>query len=236
MKEETLICGDFNVDISDTYHQQYKNLINSFNYEMQNEEPTRVTKFTSKCIDHILSKQSREASTLKRIFSDHYALVYEFDFSVSSSQSNEFHYVRNFKFFENKQNYLNLLFILQHRLNKMKGYDLERSWCELCSIILQVFYNKCPIMKNKIFIYSWMTNRLMNLVSKRDRAHDTLISHPNSRNEVRFKQLRYLKTKNLRNAGKQHYDQKLTLSASPAQNFKLFKEFLGQRKKIDNRH
>ena len=42
MKEETIICGDFNIDISDTHHQQYKNLINSFNYEMQNAEPTRV--------------------------------------------------------------------------------------------------------------------------------------------------------------------------------------------------
>ena len=81
MKEETIICADFNIDISDTYHQQYKNLINSFNYEMQYAESTRVTKFTSKCIDHILSK---EVSTFKWIFSDHYALLYEFDFSVSS--------------------------------------------------------------------------------------------------------------------------------------------------------
>ena len=65
MKEETIICGDFNIDISDTYTQQYKNLSNSFNYEMQNPEPTRVTKFRSKCIDHILSKQLKEVSTLR---------------------------------------------------------------------------------------------------------------------------------------------------------------------------
>ena len=65
MNEETIICGDFNIDISDTYHQQYKNLINSLNYETQNAEPTRVTKFTSKFIDHILSKQLKEVSNLK---------------------------------------------------------------------------------------------------------------------------------------------------------------------------
>ena len=91
MKEQTIICADFNIDIPDTYHQQYKNLINSFKYEMQNAEPRRVTKFTSKCIDHILSKQSKEVSTLKWTFSDHYALLYEFDFSVSSSQPDEFY-------------------------------------------------------------------------------------------------------------------------------------------------
>ena len=125
MKEETIICGDFNIDISDTYRQHYKNLINSFNYEIQNAELTRVTKFTSKCIDHILSKQSKEVSTLKWTFSDHYALFYEFNFSVSSSQSNEFYYSRNFKFFENEQKYLNFLFILQHRLNDMNDYVLE---------------------------------------------------------------------------------------------------------------
>ena len=98
MKEETIFCGDFNIDISDTYPQKYKNFIHSFNYEMQNPEPIRVTKFTSKCIDHILSKQLKEISTLRWTFSDHYALLYEFDFSVSSSQSNELFYSRNFNF------------------------------------------------------------------------------------------------------------------------------------------
>ena len=231
MKEETIICSDFNIDISDTYHQHYKNLINSFNYEMHNAEPTRVTKFKSRCIDHILSKQSKEVSTLKWTFSDHYALLYGFDFSVASSQSNDFYYNRNFKFFQIEQNYLNFLFILQHRLNNMNDYDLESSWCELSSIILQVFVVKCPLTKNKIFKNSWMTNRLKNLIRKRDRAHDTLISHPNSKNEVRFKQLRNLVTNEVRNAPKQHYDQKLTLSGIPAQTFKLFKELLVQRKK-----
>ena len=162
---------------------------------------------------------------------DHYALIYEFDLSVSNSQSNEFYYSPDFKFFENEQNYLNFLFILQHRLNKMNNYDLESSWCELSSIILQIFDDKCPITKKKIFKNSWMTNRIKNLISKRDRAHDTLISHPNSKNEVRFNQLRNLVTNEVRNARKQHYDQKLTLSGSPAQIFKVFKEFLGQRKK-----
>ena len=113
----------------------------------------------------------------------------------------------------------------------MNDYGLESSWCELSSIILQVFDDKCPITKKKIFKNSWMTNRLRNLIRKRDRAHDTLISHPNSKNVVRFKQLRNLVTNEVRNARKQHYDQKLALSGSPAQKFKLFKEFLGQRKK-----
>ena len=179
-------------------------------------EPTRVTKFTSKCIDHILSKQSKEASTLKwTSFSNHYALLYEFDFSVSSS--NEFYNSRLFNFFENAQNYFNFFFILQHRLNKMNGYDLESSWCELSSIILQVFDDECPITKNKIFKNSCVTNKLKNLISKRDRAHDTLISHPNSKNEVRFKQLLNLVTNEVPNARKQHSDQKLTLSDCPAQ-------------------
>ena len=49
--------------------------------------------------------------------------------------------------------------------------------------------------------------------------------------KVRLKQLRNLVTNEVQNARKQHYDQKLTLSGSPAQKFELFKEFLGQRKK-----
>ena len=72
----------------------------------------------------------------------------------------------------------------------MNYYYLKSSWCEL--IILQVFDDKCPITKNRIFKNSWMTNRLKILISKRDLAHDKLISHPNSKNEVLFKQLRNL--------------------------------------------
>ena len=63
-----------------------------------------------------------------------------------------------------------------------------------------------------------MTNRLKNLNRKRDRARDTLMSHLNIKNGVRFKQLRNLVTNELRNAPKQPYDQKLTLSGSPVQN------------------
>ena len=113
----------------------------------------------------------------------------------------------------------------------MNDYDLKSSWCELSSIILQVFDDKCPVTKNKIFKNNWMTNKLKNLISKRGRAHDTLISHPNSKKEVRFKHLRNLVTNEVRNARKQHYGQKLTLSGSTAQKCKLFKKFLGQRKK-----
>ena len=108
----------------------------------------------------------------------------------------------------------------------MNDYYLKNSWCEL--IILQVFDDKCPITKNKIFKNSWMTNRLKILISKRDRAHDKLVSHPNSKNEGLFKQLRNLEKNEIRKARKQYYDQKLTLSGSPAQTFKLFKEFLGK--------
>ena len=99
----------------------------------------------------------------------------------------------------------------------MNDYNVESSWCELSSIILQVFDDKSPITKNKIFKHSWMTNKLKNLISKRDRTHDTLISHTNKKNEVRFKQLRNLVTNEVRNARKQDYDQKQTLSGSPAQ-------------------
>ena len=60
----------------------------------------------------------------------------------------------------------------------MNDYDLESSWCELSSIILQVFDDKCPLKKNEIFKNSWMINKLKNLIRKRDRAHDTLISNP----------------------------------------------------------
>ena len=201
---------------------------------MQNAESTWVIKFTSKSVDHILSKQLKNASALKWTFSDQYALLYNFDLLFSCSQSNEFYYSPNFSFFENEQNYDNFLLFLQHRFNKMNDYDHESSWCLLKSTILQVFDDKCPIRKKKIFKNTWMTNRLKNLKNKRDRDHDTLISHPNSKNEVRFKQLSNLVTNEVWNAGKQHCDQKLTLSCSPPQNFKLFKEFLGQRKKSVN--
>ena len=105
---------------------------------------------------------------------------------------------------------MNFVFILQHRFDKKNDYDLESSWCELSSIFLQVFDDKCPITKKKIFKNSWTTIK-KNLISKRDRAHDTLISKLNSTKEVLFRHLCNLVTIEAQKSRKQHYDQKSTL-------------------------
>ena len=74
-----------------------KNVINSFNYELQNTEPNIVTKFTRKCINHVLSNKTKKVSTLKMISCDCYTLLYNFNFLVSSSQTNEFYFSRIIK-------------------------------------------------------------------------------------------------------------------------------------------
>ena len=56
---EILLMGDLNVDIIGNRRNffDYKNLLLSFDLEVQNIEPTRVSKSSSTCIDHIIAAE-----------------------------------------------------------------------------------------------------------------------------------------------------------------------------------
>ena len=68
-----LLMGDLNIDIIGSQRNfiDYKNLL-SFDLEVQNIEPTRVTKISSTCIDHVFAAEETQVTTINCTISDHY--------------------------------------------------------------------------------------------------------------------------------------------------------------------
>ena len=74
---EILLMGDLNVNIIGNQRNffNYKNLLLSFDLEVQNIEPTRVTKSSSTCIDHIIAAEETQVTTINCTISDHYGIM-----------------------------------------------------------------------------------------------------------------------------------------------------------------
>ena len=59
---ETLLMGDLSVDIIGSQRNFFdtKNLLRSYDLDVQKIEPTRVTKISSTCIDHIITAEETQ--------------------------------------------------------------------------------------------------------------------------------------------------------------------------------
>ena len=59
---ETLLMGDLSVDIIGSQRNFFdtKNLLLSYDLDVQKIEPTRVTKISSTCIDHIITAEETQ--------------------------------------------------------------------------------------------------------------------------------------------------------------------------------
>ena len=66
MKGDSLLVGDFNIDVLDNLDYKTKKLelcLEAFGLSVQNEEPTRETLSTSKCIDLCISTKEIKVET-----------------------------------------------------------------------------------------------------------------------------------------------------------------------------
>ena len=79
-KVESLIFGDFNIDIlkKEKRTKNYENLLRSFDFQVQNSMPKRITKYSKSCIDHIITETNIKTETLATTISNHFILTAEF--------------------------------------------------------------------------------------------------------------------------------------------------------------
>ena len=95
---EILLMGDLNINIIGSQRNviDYKNLLLSFDLEVQNIEPTRVTKISSTCIDHIIAAEETQVTTIICNISDHYGLMC--DLKIISEKQNVDFYQSDFNY------------------------------------------------------------------------------------------------------------------------------------------
>ena len=111
-----MLKGDLNVNIIGNQRNffDYKNLLLSFDLEVQNIEPTRVTKSSSTCIEHIIAAEETQVTTINCNISDHYGLMC--DLKIISEKQNvvSYHSDFNYDLLLNDDYCLKILFSLKN--------------------------------------------------------------------------------------------------------------------------
>ena len=87
-KSSCIFLGDFNIDIlkRDSTTLMFEGSLQSRGYSVLNNEPTRVTRTSSTCIDHVISNTSYvdTIDTLQYCISDHFPLLGCINFAPES--------------------------------------------------------------------------------------------------------------------------------------------------------
>ena len=96
---ESIIFGDFNIDTlkTDCDHENYVSLLNAYDFQLKNFEPTRVTPKSRTCIDHMISQNDILTETVKTTISDHYSVLAKFPKTGRHEKTREQQSVRNLK-------------------------------------------------------------------------------------------------------------------------------------------
>ena len=104
--------GDLNVDIIGNQRNfiDYKNLLLSFDLEVQNIEPNRVTRISSTCIDHIIAAEETQVTTINCVISDHYGLLCDLKIILEKQNVNSYQSDFNYDLLLNDDYCLKFLF------------------------------------------------------------------------------------------------------------------------------
>ena len=142
---EILLLGDLNIDIIGNQRNffDYKNFLLSFDLEVQNIEPTRVTKSSSTCIDHIIAAEETQVTTINCTISDHYGLMCGLKFISEKKNVDSYHSDFNYDLLLNDDYCLKFLFLLKNRLNKIYDDDPDLYIIEVPHILIDEISKYC---------------------------------------------------------------------------------------------
>ena len=100
LKGESLIFGDFNIDIliNEENKNVYESLLAAYNFRIRNYLPTRIQRLTQPCINHVITGDHVEITTLQTTISDHFSVIAEVPLeNFVCGQSSSQIYFRNLK-------------------------------------------------------------------------------------------------------------------------------------------
>ena len=138
---EILLMGDLNVDTIGSQRNfiDYKNLLLSFDLEVQNIELNRVTRISSTCIDHIIAAEETQVTTINCVISDHYGLLCDLKIILKKQNVDSYQSDFNYDLLLNDDYCLKFLFSLKNRLSKTDDDDPDLYIIEMTQILLDEF-------------------------------------------------------------------------------------------------
>ena len=151
---------------------KYKNLLESYNFKIQNFLPTRVPTKSKTCIDHVITSFLIETQTTPLTTSDHYAVEPIIPFLPGLTKNHCLYYPKRKNLNKLKGNhYLNFIFLLNHYLGlkpQISSIDEDTTY------ILGTIYKRAENYATEEYIKptkvknTWINKRLKNHLTKRN--------------------------------------------------------------------
>ena len=117
LKGEKTIFGDFNIDTLNEHKDKtdYTSLLASYDFQVQNCLPTRVTPTSKTCLDHLITERTVNTETIQTTISDHFTVTAKIPAIWKESKSTKILLARTLNRLKG-ENALNFLFLLDQKL------------------------------------------------------------------------------------------------------------------------
>ena len=207
---DTVFMGDFNLDMKSNGIElnKIKQICNILNLEQLVNSATRVTPYTSSCIDLIFTNVSAKHSytnVLPISFSDHFLTVTAINFTIPD---------RPFRFVR-KRSYKNFIsadfiqsLIQSEFLSKIYSFRcVEKAWHAFKIEFARICNLHAPILhhKDKLRESPWMTKDILNVIKRREYLHKVAIQSKDAQNWQAYKSARNIVTNYIRKKKKEYF-------------------------------
>ena len=231
---EILLMGDFaNVDIIGNQRNffYYKNLPLSFDLEVQNIEPTRVTKISSTCIDHIIAAEETQVTTKNCTISDHYGLMCHLKIISEKQNVDSYKSDFNYDLLLNDDFCLKFLFLQKNLLNKLNDDDTDLYIIEMTQIMIDEFSKYCSkkIRKKNKSNHPWINLKIKKMMNNQKVLHRKWVQTPSIENRNNFTSCRNNVIKAIRVSKRRYYDNLITRKKNSSGIFDALKHFFGKK-------
>ena len=221
-KSNFIIVGDINIDLL-KYNlarniTDYTNIIKSSGCNIHCNLPTRITRDTRSCIDHVYSNFDQytvDTSVITSDISDHYSTLSKFSTVSFHDKKLKNVYKRKFKLnIEEENNFIS-------DLNTLLNNDVIKSLCSCPSIMAKILLQSYQNLINKYFPLKkvskkalkfinkpWLTKGLKISIKNKNRLNYKLRKKYTEKAEKHFKRYRNILTKLKKKAFNTYYAEK----------------------------
>ena len=238
--KHVFITGDFNINSLD--YSSNEHVKGFFDASFQKyfvpliNRPTRVTRKSATCIDHILTNSfidsEIEAGIFKNNISDHFPVFCNVKTNVSINSDKTIIYKRTF----NEESVDDFKYLLNHvDWNYIVNSDTNESYNKFLmkfSELYDVAFPETKIeIKAKNLLSPWLTKGLRKSSKSKQKLYEKFLKKRNLANEMAYKSYKNLFEKFKRNSKRSYYQDKLKkCEGNIKSTWKIMKEIFGKAK------
>jgi len=210
-KIRKLICGDFNINTLDVskISENYLRIIDSFNYNIYAEKPTRITKNSATCIDHVIYQiqHNNKISCTVNNFqaSDHHSI--SISLLSHNSLCSKSNILRRNHSKSNIEKFKNTIKTINWNELMCNNYSIDENLDKFMSKIIQVYSDSFPKITNckRNDNCIWMNKKIKKMIVHKNYLQRKYKRKNNINNFTKFTRYNTALRREISQAKKEYY-------------------------------